>query len=172
MKKLFLFCFIVFLLLSYCCACEKQFQNKINDTNFINRGYLYYDLNSYNYNKKYDFYSINVMEELDPGGDLENIKCPYGEGYITHIISSTKYFQKYKIFKAKYKGFMCSVGEYKYKNNKPISFSYKYKGVYYDNNSSIIPNFNMNYLDNLKNEINDPNKYNYFEIIKTIKNDF
>ncbi len=70
------------------------------------------------------------MEELDLGGDLENIKCPYGEGYITHVISSTKYSPKYKVFKAKYKGFMCAVGEYEYKNDKPISFSYKYKEVY------------------------------------------
>ncbi len=55
MKKIFLFCFIGFLLLSYCCVCKKQFQNKINDTNFINKGYLDYDLNSYNYDKNMMF---------------------------------------------------------------------------------------------------------------------
>ena len=158
--------------MSYCCAYKKQFQNKINDTNFINRGYLDYDLSSYNYDEKFDVYSIDVMEELDPAGDLENINCPYGEGFITHLISSTKYLPKHNFFEAKYKGFMCSVGEYEYKNGKPILFHYRYKGVYYDNNPSIIPNFNMDYLNNLKNEINNPNKYNYFGIIKTIKNYF
>lgn len=144
--------------------------NNIQNTNFINKGYLYYDLKSYNYNVKNDTYTIDVMEELDPGGDLENIKCPYGEGFLTHLIYSTKYSPEHKIFNAKYKGFMCSVGEYQYKNSKPISFNYIYKGVYYDSNPSIIPNFNMEYFNNLKKEIDEPNKYNYFGVIKDIKN--
>lgn len=109
------------------------------------------------------------MNELDPGGDIENIKCPYGKGYITHIIYSTKYSPKHKFFKVKYKGFLCSIGVYEYENSKPISFHYDYKGVYYDNNSSIIPNFNMDYFEYLKKDINNPNEYNYFGFIKNIK---
>lgn len=170
MKKIFLSLILIIISLLPCCfACKNQFPNKINDTHFMNGGYLDYDLNSYKYNPKEDMYSIDVMEELDPGGDLGNIKCPYGEGYITHVIYLTKYSPKYKFFKAKYKGFMCSIGEYKYENAKPISFHYNYKGVYYDNNSSIITNFNMDYFDNLKKEINSPNEYNYFGFIKNVK---
>lgn len=170
MKKIFLLIIsIIISFFTYCFAFEKQFSNKINDTYFVNGGYLDYDLKSYNYNKKYDTYSIDVMEELDPGGDLENIKCPYGEGYITHIISSTKYSPKHKFFKVKYKGFLCSIGEYEYENSTPTSFNYKYKGVYYDNNPTIIPNFNMDYFEDLKKEINNPNEYNYFGFIKNIK---
>lgn len=170
MKKIFLSLSLSILSLTTCCfASQKQFPNKINDTHFINGGYLNYDLKSYNYNKKSDIYSIDVMEELDPGGDSENIKCPYGEGYITHIILSTKYSPRHNFFKAQYKGFLCSFGEYEYKNSMPASFHYDYKGVYYYNNSSIIPDFNMEYFENLKNEINNPNEYNYFGFIKKIK---
>lgn len=147
-----------------------RYKNNIQNTNFINKGYLYYDLKSYNYNVKNDTYTIDVMEELDPGGDLENIKCPYGEGFLTHLIYSTKYSPKHKFFNAKYKGFMCTVGEYQYKNGKPTSFYYSYKGVYYDSEPSIIPNFNMEYFNNLKKEIDEPNEYNYFGVIKNIKN--
>ena len=171
MKKIFLLLLLNIVFLSaYCLACEKYFPNKINNTKFVNGGYLDYDLNSYYYNRKSNTYSIDVMEELDPGGDLENIKCPYGEGYITHIISSTKYSPKHKFFEAQYKGFLCAVGEYKYENSRPISFQYNYKGVYYDNNPSIIPNFNMDYFENLRKEISNPNKDNYFGFIKNIKN--
>lgn len=139
MKRIiFTFALCVIALCGNYLAYAKEFPNKINDTHFINGGYLDYDLNSYKYNKKYDTYSIDVMEELDPGGDIENIKCPYGEGYITHVISSTKYSPKHKFFKAKYKGFMCSVGEYEYENSRPTEFHYNYKGVYYDNNPAII----------------------------------
>ena len=81
-----------------------------------------YDLNSYKYSKKYDTYSIDVMEELDPGGDIENIKCPYGEGYITHIISSTKYSPSISFLRPNIKVFMCSVGEYQYENSTPTEF--------------------------------------------------
>ena len=144
--------------------------NVIDNTNFVNKGHLYYDLKSFNYNPKKDLYSIDVMEELDPGGDLENIKCPYGEGYITHLIYSTKYSQTHKTFKTKYKGFMCSIGEYEYKNSKPITFNYRFKGVYYNNNLSIIPNTKSSYFDFLKKEINNPNEYNYFGIVKKLKN--
>ena len=173
MKKIiFTFALSLIILCGNYFAYAKEFPNKINDTHFINGGYLDYDLNSYKYNKKYDTYSIDVMEELDPGGDIENIKCPYGEGYITHVISSTKYSPKHKFFKAKYKGFMCSVGEYEYENSRPTEFHYNYKGVYYDNNSSIIPNFNMDYFKNLKTEINNPNEYNYFGFVRKIKNLF
>lgn len=171
MKKIFLLLVLNIMFLSaYCLANEKYFQNKINNTQFVNGGYLNYDLNSYNYNRKSSTYSIDVMEEIDPSGDLENIKCPYGEGYVTHAIFSTKYSQKNKFFKAQYKGFLCSIGEYQYENSIPISFQYNYKGVYYDNDPTIIPNFNMDYFENLKNEINKPNKYNYFGFIKNIKN--
>lgn len=173
MKKILLLILLgIFSLFIYNSAIKKTFPNKINDTNFINGGYLDYDLNSFNYNKESDMYTIDVMEELDPGGDLKNIKCPYGKGYITHIISTTKYSPKNKFFEAQYKGFLCSIGEYEYENSKPISFQYNYQGVYYDNNTSIIPDFNMEYFDNLKKEINNPNEYNYFGFIKNIKNQF
>lgn len=171
MKKMFLLLVLNIVFSSaYCFACEKYFPNKINNTQFVNGGYLDYDLNSYNYNRKSNTYSIDVMEEIDPGGDLENIKCPYGEGYVTHAIFSTKYSQKDKFFKAQYKGFLCSIGEYQYENSIPMSFQYNYKGVYYDNNPTRIPNFNMDYFENLTKEINNPNKYNYFGFIKNIKN--
>lgn len=171
MKKFFLLVIlIIFSLFIYFLTQRKIFPNKINDTHFINGGYLSYDLNSYNYDKESDIYTIDVMEEFDPGGDLEAIKCPYGKGYITHVIFSTKYSPTHKLFKAQYKGFLCSIGKYEYKNSIPTSFQYNYKGVYYDNNQSIIPDFNMNYFDNLKQEINNPNEYNYFGFIKTIKN--
>ena len=119
-----------------------------------------------------NIHTIDIMEELDPGGDVENIKCPYGEGFITHTIYSTKYSSKHKIFNVKYKGFMCSEGEYQYENSNPISFDYNYKGVYYDSNPSIIPNFNMEYFRNLKKETMNPNEYNYFGVIKNIKDYF
>lgn len=170
MKKILLLMLSIVFLYAYCFASEKYFPNKITNTQFVNGGYLDYDLNSYKYNEKYDTYYIDVMEELDPGGDIENIKCPYGEGYITHTISSTKYSPKHKLFEAKYKGFMCSIGVYKYKNSIPMSFHYNYKGVYYDDNPCMIPNFNMDYFENLKNEMNNPNEYNYFGFIKNIKN--
>lgn len=170
MKKIFLIFSVILLQINVIYACNVKYKNKLINTNFVNKGHLYYDLQSYNYNYKNDTYTINVMEELDPGGDLENIKCPYGEGFITHTIYSTKYSPKHKIFNAKYKGFMCSVGEYQYENSKPISFNYNYKGVYYDSNPSIIPNFNIEYFYSLKKEINNPNEYNYFGIIKNIKN--
>ncbi len=170
MKKIFLIILVIFLQINVVYACNIKYRNNLKNTNFINKGYLHYDLKSYNYNVKNDTYTINVMEELDPGGDLENIKCPYGEGFLTHLIYSTKYSPKQKFFNAKYKGFMCAIGEYQYRNNKPISFYYRYKGIYYDSNPSIIPNFNMEYFNNLKKEINKPNEYNYFGIIKNIKN--
>ena len=56
-------------------ACNIKYRNNLKNTNFINKGYLHYDLKSYNYNVKNDTYTINVMEELDPGGDLD-----YGVG--------------------------------------------------------------------------------------------
>jgi len=171
MKKIFLLIILsTFSLFIYYFAIKKPFPNKINNTHFINGGYLSYDLNSYNYNKELDLYTIDVMEELDPGGDLVKIKCPYGKGFITHVISSTKYSPKDKFFKAQYKGFLCSIGKYEFEDSTPKSFQYHYKGVYYDNNSSIIPNFNMDYFENLEQEINNPNEYNYFGFIKTIKN--
>jgi len=169
MKKILLSVLIIIMLCISSFAVENQFQNKINNTHFINIGYLNYDLNSYKYDKEHDVYSADVMEELDPGGDLENIKCPYGDGYITHIIFSTKYSPQNKFFKVKYKGFMCSVGEYEYRNFKPVSFHYNYKGVYYNDNTSLIPGFNMDYFEHLKKEIDAPNNYNYFGIIKNIK---
>ena len=170
MKKILLFLSFIIIFSSICSlAYGKQFPNKIDDTHFVNNGYLNYDLKSYYYNKKSDIYSIDVMEELEPGGDLKDIKCPYGEGYITHTISATKYSPTHNFFKAKPKGFMCSNKEYEYENSMPISFHYQYKGVYYDNNTSIIPDFNMNYFVNLKQEINNPNEYNYFGFIKNIK---
>ena len=67
---------------------------------------------------------------MDSGGDAENIKCPYGEGYITHLIFSTIYSPSKKFFKIKYKGFMCFVGIYNYENLEPVSFYYQYKGIY------------------------------------------
>ena len=172
MKKLFLIFCIILLQFNTVYACSIRYKNNLRNTNFINKGYLNYDLQSYKYYSKKDTYIIDVMEELDPGGDLENINCPYGEGFITHLIYSTKYSPKHTLFEAKYKGFMCAIGEYEYKNSEPISFNYKYKGVYYDNNSSVIPNFNMDYFKELKKEINNPNDYNYFGVIKTIKNNF
>ena len=170
MKKIFLFILVILLQINVIYACNIKHKNNLKNTNFINKGYLYYDLKSYHYNVKNDTYKIDVMEELDPGGDLENIKCPYGEGFLTHLIYSTKYSPKHKIFNIKYKGFMCAVGEYQYSNDKPTSFYYSYKGVYYDSNPSIIPDFNIEYFDNLKKEINKPNEYNYFGIVKNIKN--
>ena len=172
MRKINVICILFLLCLSNCTVRTygKQFSNMINNTIFIRNGYLYYDINSYNYNSKKNLYTIDVMEELDPGGDMEDIKCPYGDGYITHLIYSTKYSPKKKIFKVKYKGFMCSIGEYEYENNEPISFSNVYKGVFYDNNTSRIPNFEMEYFDYLKTEINTPHEYNYFGFVPKIKN--
>ena len=170
MKKLILILFVIIFSSNTVFAFDKKIQNNINQTNFINNDYLSYDTNSFKYNQKNDTYFIDVMEELDPGGDMENIKCPYGEGYITHIIYSTRYSPKRKYFKVKYKGFMCSIWEYEYENNKPISFSYIYKGVFYDNNTSRIPHFDMEYFDYLKTEINTPHEYNYFGFVPKIKN--
>ena len=170
MKKIVLICYLLLMQINPAYSCNHKYKNNLKNTNFINKGHLYYDLKSYNYNSKKDIYTLNVMEELDPGGDIENVKCPYGEGFITHIIYSTKYSPIHQIYKVKYKGFMCSVGEYQYENSKPISFDYNYKGVYYDSNPSIIPNFSIEYFNNLKNEINNPNEYNYFGVIKNIKN--
>lgn len=168
MKKFILILCVLFLSTCITIANDKHYINEINKTNFINKGYLSYDLNSYI--QKYNLYIIDVMLELDPGGDIENIKCPYGDGYITHAIYATKYSPKYKFFKVKYKGFMCSIGNYEYKNGEPRTFNYIYKGVYYDNKPLLIPNSNIDYFKYLKNEINNPNEYNYFGIIKTIKN--
>ena len=163
MKKFLLILWLISL--SNCYA--QHFYNKITDTNFINGGYLKYDLNSY----KYEFFKkahiINVMEELDPSGNTKDIPCPYGEGYITHIITTTKYSPKNKTFVAEYKGFACSVGEYEYEGSKPISFDYNFKGIYYDNNTKLIPNFNMKYFEYLKTQINNPNE-DYFNFIKNI----
>ena len=170
MKKIFLILFVIVLCSNMALAFSERFKNNINHTNFINNGHLSYDINSFKYNHKKDTYFIDVMEELDPGGDIENIKCPYGDGYITHLIYSTKYSPKKKNFKVKYKGFMCSTGEYKYENNKPISFSYIHKGVFYDSNTSRIPHFGTEYFDYLKTEINSPNEYNYFGFVPKIKN--
>jgi len=170
MKKIFLILFVITLCSNMALAFSERFKNNINQTNFINNDYLSYDINSFKYNQKNDTYFIDVMEKLDPGGDMEDIKCPYGDGYITHLIYSTKYSPKKKFFKVKYKGFMCSIGEYEYENNKPISFSYIYKGVFYDSNTSRIPHFGMEYFDYLKTEINTPHEYNYFGFIPKIKN--
>lgn len=169
MKKLVVILFI-FNLFSSSFASEKIFSNQLEKTQFLKNGYLSYDMKSYKYNKIFKKYSIDVMEELDPGGDIENIKCPYGKGFITHLIFSTKYIPQQEIFDAKYKGFMCSIGEYEYENFKPVSFAYIPQGVFYDSNTSLIPNFDMHYFEYLKNEINNPTPYNYFGFIKKIKN--
>ena len=172
MKKIFLVFSIILLQFNVIYAYNIKYKNNLKNTNFIGQGYFYYDLQSYNYDSKNDMYIIDVMEELDPGGDIENIKCPYGSGFITHLIYSTKYSPKNTFFNAKYKGFMCSDGKYEYNNSEPVSFNYIYKGVYYNNNPSVIPDFNMDYFIELKKEINNPNEYNYFGVIKNIKNKF
>ena len=172
MKKVLLFIFIFFIVANSSFAFNKKLQNNLSKTDFINKGYLSYDLKSFKYNPTNDTYIIDVMEELDPGGDMENIKCPYEEGYITHIIFSTKYSPKKKYFKFKYKGFICATGEYKYENSKPIVFYYNYTGIFYNNNPHIIPSLDLGYLNNLKKEINNPDEYNYFGIIQNIKKDF
>ena len=170
MKRVLLFVFIF--LANSTLACNKNFQNNLNKTNFINKGYLSYDLNSYKYNSKKNLYIVDVMEELDPGGDMGNINCPYENGYITHLIYSTKYIPKKKYFKVKYKGFMCATGEYKYENSKPVELYYNYTGVFYDNNPHINLHIDMAYFNNLKKEINSPDEYKYFGVIQNIKNLF
>ncbi|MEE3349905.1 MAG: hypothetical protein VZR09_07685 [Candidatus Gastranaerophilaceae bacterium] len=169
MKKILILFTVLFSICLSGLAIDKKNENHLSNTNFVGKGYLSYDLNSFKYNHNKDMYFVDVMEEMDPGGDIENIICPYGEGYITHLIYSTKYSPTKKIFKVNYKGFMCSTGEYEYKNSVPMYFEYKPKGIYYDTNHSIIPNFNMDYFNYLKKEINDPNEYNYFGVIKNLK---
>ena len=174
MRKLFIIICLFFLIITSngtAFSTEKQV-NMLNNTNYIRRGHLYYDINSYKYNPKKNLYMIDVMEELDPGGDMGNIICPYGDeyGYITHLIYSTKYSPTKKNFKVKYKGFTCATGEYKYINSAPIEFYYNYTGVFYNKDTSLVPDTNLDYFKYLKKEINKPNEYNYFGIIEHIKN--
>lgn len=168
MKKFVLLIVLIFFCMPVM-AEYKYLRNNLKNTKFIFLDYLGYDLNSFNYDSENDLYSVDVINELDPGGDLENINCKYSKGYITHLIHSTKYSPRKDFFKVEYKGYVCSVVKYRYKNFRPISAEFKYKGVFYDNDTSIIPNYNMEYFDYLKKEITNPSEYNYFGSVQKIR---
>ena len=110
MKKIFLVFCIILLQFNVIYTYSIKYKNNLKNTNFIGRGYFYYDLKSYNYDLNNDMYIIDVMEELDPGGDMKNIKCPHGSGFITHLIYSTQYSPKHTFFNAKYEGFIHGAG--------------------------------------------------------------
>lgn len=145
-----------------------QYKNNIQNTNFINKGYLCYDAKSYNYNAKNDVYTVDIMDKPDIDNNEENIKCPYGEGLITHVIYSTEYSPTHKYFKVRYKGFMCSTK--KYDDVDPTSYYYIYNGVYYDDNPYLTPKLSPTYFRKLLKEKDKPSDYNYFGIVSNIEN--
>ena len=145
-----------------------QYKNNIQNTNFINKGYLCYDTKSYDYNAKNDIYTVDIMDKPDIYNNEKNIKCPYGEGLITHVIYSTEYSPTHKYFKVRYKGFMCSIK--KYDDVDPTSYYYIYNGVYYDDNPYLTPKLSPTYFKKLLKEKDKPSDYNYFGIVPNIEN--
>lgn len=143
--------------------------NMINNTNFINKGYFSYDINSFKKDTSKQLYYIDIMEELDPGGDVEDINCPYGIGKITHLIYSTVYAPKQKKFNAKYKGFACSIMVIEYDNNKPLYIYYNTKGIYYDKKVSLFGKYqrfiNTDSLSYISKDVKHNKNNDYIEFI-------
>ena len=111
----------------------------------------YYDINSYQYNKKTKTYSVDVLIERDPSGDLGICnKSPYDNGNITHLLFNFIYNPSKKVFKAKYIGFVSSKDKLNYKNNKLESIETDFIEIYYDNNPNLIKELKelLNYYNN------------------------
>ena len=158
-KKIFILFFcIIYSVLSVFAA---HIENMLNQTDFIWGGQFSYDLKSFKNDN--GVYLIDILEELDPGGDMEDIKCPYGAGNIYHLIYSTVYSPQQKKFYAKYKGFACSEIVYEYENGEPMSMDYRKTGIYYDNNVSLFGKYqnlintdSLSYIsDDIKNNKTD-----------------
>ena len=169
MKKL-LVILIILLNISFIAKADEI---DINNHKFVSiEGYLYIDLSTYKYNKFLDKYSMNVIETIDPGGDMENIKCPYGNGFVSHLVYSFDYWHKKKYYNTKYKGFVCAEDVVEYENDTPIYHSYKYIDIFYDNNTKLVQPINTKseYLSDMTNMINGPyNEYNFFTFIQNLK---
>ena len=169
MKKIFIILLLILNINSFVIADEINIDNH----KFISiDGYLYMDLSNYKYNKFLDKYSMDLIETIDPGGDMEHIKCPYGDGFISHLVYSFDYWHKKKYYNTKYKGFVCAEDIVEYENDTPSYHSYKYIDIFYDNNTKLVQPINTKseFLSDLTNMINGPyNEYNFFTFIRNLK---
>ena len=167
MKKIL----IILIILLNICYSAKADEITIDNHKFVSTdGYLYIDLSTYKYNKFLNKYSMDVIETIDPGGDMENIKCPYGDGFISHLAYSFDYWHKKKYYNTQYKGFVCAEHVIEYENNNPSSGYYKYTGIFYDNDPKLVQPINTDFLLDLKDEMNGPyNEYNFFTFIQNLK---
>ena len=113
---------------------------RVNSSEFVGfGGYHYFDIASYKHNINSDTYSVDVLVDRDPSTDYGYYtKCPYDDGYITHLIFSIKYIPAKKIFKAEYKGFLSSKTILAYENGIPSSSYVKYLNIYYNNKPELI----------------------------------
>lgn len=106
------------------------------------RGYNFYDISTYKYDKNTDTYTVDMIIDRDASRDNERYsKCPYDNGNITHLIFNITYTPSKEQFKAIYKGFVSTKDILEYKNGQPSAITVNFLNIYYNNNSKLIKEF-------------------------------